>query len=123
MVFIVPIIDKNNVTTFCVLEDKHKWFFIEDYWEDVYNELKELNYQKFPRHAPKCIESKCKCGLSTATLQVKPNGQVLIYRPAQIKGLEMTLDYEEFPNDFVEWLLYKKPNDFELQSYYLKHVI
>lgn len=116
MVFIVPIIDKNGITTYCTLEDKYKWFFIGDYWEDVYNELKNLNNQKFPKDVSTY-------NISTGNVYVKSDGEILIYKPSRDKGLEMTLDYRTFPKKFIEWLLHKKPNDFELQSFYLKHTI
>ena len=112
MVFIVPIIAKDRTITYIILPDdyKDKGFFIDDYWDNTYYELKKMNYMKFPEHAPKCKEVGCDCYLSTATLQVLKNGEILIYKRIKEKNLRMTLDYEELPKAFIDWLIYNKKN-------------
>ena len=72
---------------------------------------------KFPEHAPKCKEVGCDCYLSTATLQVLKNGEILIYKRIKEKNLRMTLDYEELPKAFIDWLIYNKKTDYGLRIY------
>ena len=119
MVFIVPIIAKDRTITYIILPDdyKDKGFFIDDYWDNTYYELKKMNYMKFPEHAPKCKEVGCDCYLSTATLQVLKNGEILIYKIIKEKNLRMTLDYEELPKAFIDWLIYNKKTDYGLRIY------
>ena len=119
MVFIVPIIAKDRTITYIILSDdyKDKGFFIDDYWDNTYYELKKMNYMKFPEHAPKCKEVGCDCYLSTATLQVLKNGEILIYKRIKEKNLRMTLDYEELPKVFIDWLIYNKKTDYGLRIY------
>jgi len=119
MVFIVPIIAKDRTITYIILPDdyKDKGFFIDDYWDNTYYELKKMNYMKFPEHAPKCKEVGCDCYLSTATLQVLKNGEILIYKRIKEKNLRMTLDYEELPKAFIDWLIHNKKTDYGLRIY------
>ena len=105
MVFIVPIIAKDRTITYIILPDdyKDKGFFIDDYWDNTYYELKKMNYMKFPEHAPKCKEVGCDCYLSTATLQVLKNGEILIYNKKTDYGLRIYLKQKE-PNNLLRLL-------------------